>query len=149
MLKEIKVKYETNGLRIITMPRDGDVGIDLYAAEDVFIPVNKAALINTGVSFQLPEGYWTQLVDRSSVSKYGHVMAGIIDETYRGLVKVRFYCHTVKDRRWFNSGFQVTRGLKITQAIIRKNYNRDFKIVTVDSLDTTSRGSGGFGSTGK
>ena len=152
MPKEIlKIKYATPMIKRLSMPRDGDVGIDLYAAADTSIELGDTSLINTGVYVQPPEGYWLQIIDRSSVSKYCHVMAGVIDETYRGEIKVRMFCHrmnTSPDEYPFKA-YVIKEGDKIAQMILRRNHNRDFSIVEADELTDTDRGDGGFGSTGK
>jgi dUTP pyrophosphatase len=173
----MKVAYGDKQLsRKVKIPREGDVGLDLYAAEDIFVDLKSAALINLGVSIELPKGYWLELRDRSSVSKYLHVLAGIIDNSYRGVIKARMYCHKARDSEERDvlidpnadlptghqligpgskpypgkssfAGFKVSKGDKLVQGIIRKLIVPT-SIVETDILSDTDRGSGGFGSTG-
>lgn len=162
---DLKVKYsEAFSGEKISIPRKGDIGIDVYAAEDVYIPTGTCALIDLGMSVEIPEGYWISFRDRSSMSKYTHVLAGVIDTSYRGPLKVRMFCHTdkenEKDEEDFNrkstrtstyilrAGIGIRKGDKIAQMILHKDYNSEFSIQEVEELSETERGDGGFGSTG-
>ena len=155
------------------MPRSGDLGIDLRSSEDVIIKANTAALVPTGVQIEMPEGYALLIKDRSSESKYGHVLAGVIDNSYRGELFVRIYCHTPSDPGVYSvqrpaKGFEdfigtppmtretrtnpvlyIKAGQKIAQAIIVPDLTAQFYIKQVTQLTKTERGEGGFGSTGK
>ena len=68
----------------------GDAGWDLYAVEDGEIAPGERRLIGTGIAMAIPEGFYGRIADRSSMAyKFGmHVLAGIIDCSYRGEVKV-------------------------------------------------------------
>lgn len=147
-MKKLKIKYTDNyaGPAPIGLPREGDIGIDVFAAEEVYIPVGQAALIDLGMSVEIPEGYWLSIRDRSSMSKYTHVLAGVIDTSYRGPLKVRMLCHRSSDLRC--EDFHVKAGDKIAQMILCKDYNSEFIIETTDELTSTDRGEKGFGSTG-
>lgn len=147
----IKVKYESDDLPRLEMPRAGDLGIDLYSAEDVSITVGKVALVSTGVSVEIPPGYALILKDRSSVSKYAHVLAGVIDESYRGTVKVRFFAIDANNEQTLSAvkQFVIRKGDKIAQAIIVPDLTCKFYLEETDELSQTVRGSNGFGSTGK
>jgi dUTP pyrophosphatase len=159
-LLTLKIKYLDDTQPRIKLPREGDIGIDIYAAEYKFIEVGKEALISTGIKIELPAGYWGQLLDRSSVSAYCHTLAGVIDEKFRGEVKIRLFCHSANctkpfeckflsaDIRNYQTGYEVYKGSKIAQLVIRKSYNDKLQIEEVDELSTTERGTGGFGSTG-
>ncbi|XP_063104405.1 deoxyuridine 5'-triphosphate nucleotidohydrolase, mitochondrial isoform X3 [Cavia porcellus] len=102
-------------------------GYDLYSAYDYTIPSMEKALVKTDIQIGLPSGC------------YGRV-AGVIDEDYRGNVGVVL----------FNFGkekFEVKKGDRIAQLICERIYYPE--IEEVEGLDSTERGSGGFGSTGK
>lgn len=166
-MKKLKVVYSDNysgpegGIKI---PRKGDIGIDLFSSEDIYIPVGEAALVDLGLSVEIPEGHWISFRDRSSMSKYTHVLAGVIDTSYRGPLKARILCHTSKenekDKEDFcqkdeenavyilRPGIGIRRGDKIVQMIIHRDYNSEFEIESVSSLSNTERGVDGFGSTG-
>ncbi len=105
--------------------------------EENISPVIK---IPTGIRFQIPTGYFGLILDKSSIGSMGiKSFAGVIDETYRGEVKVCLGNMT-------STMIQIGRGTKIAQ-IVFIAYAR-FEIEFVDSLDETERGEGGFGSTG-
>lgn len=154
---KIKVKYASPEVTRLEMPREGDIGIDLYSSETVtFLREGQVRLVSTGISVELPKGYWLQILDRSSMSKHFHVMAGVVDEGYRGEIKVRMYLHNPDDVSFHTMnpelqrpGTHIRKGDKIAQLIIRKNCNRGFEVEEVDDLSDTERGAGGFGSTGK
>lgn len=139
---KIKVKYWDKSLPKLKLPRKKDVGIDVYCAETVVVQPWDVILVSIGVSLQPPDGYWFQVEDRSSVSKYLHTMAGILDTSYIGPIKVRFLCLT---------HYQINKGDKIAQLILREDLliNDEFDLEEVDELEETSRGSSGFGSTGR
>ena len=164
-MKSLKIKYLDNyaGPKKVKMPRKGDVGIDLYAAEDVTISVGESALISVGISTEIPDGFWLNIRDRSSISKYCHIMAGVVDSSYRGEIKIRIFCHTsipyfpdysfpslesMREGHRTFPHYHVKSGDKIAQMIICKDYNNEFEIVDTSLLSKTDRGSGGFGSTG-
>ena len=123
---------------------DGAAGIDLLAAvtDPVSIAPGARALIPTGLSIALPAGYELQIRPRSGLAlKRGITLLnspGTIDEDYRGEVQIIV----------LNAGespFVVERGMPMAQAVlspvVRISWNE------VDTLDTTTRGVGGFGST--
>lgn len=102
------------------------------------------ALVPTGFSMALPEGYEAQIRPRSGLAyKHGVTIAnapGTIDADYRGEVKVLL----------INLGeepFEIHHGERIAQMVIAPVTSAEFEIV--DTLDITVRGAGGFGSTGR
>lgn len=157
-METIKVKYLYDDLPELKIPDRPDIGIDIYSNEDIVIPYQEAKLVRTGVCLQTGQGWWVEVRDRSSVSKYCRVGAGIIDSaTYTGEILINLYCHTrnvelidIKGLPpWYDKrGYSIKRGHKIAQLIIRKNYNSLFSLEKVDELDETDRGSRGFGSSG-
>lgn len=120
-----------------------DAGMDLLASEDRTIPPLSRVIVGTGIFMEIPDGYYGRIAPRSGLAhKYGiDVLAGVVDSSYRGEIRVILY-NTDKDE-----SFQVRSGDKIAQMIIEKHYN--FQFVEVDELSDTTRGSGGFGSTGR
>ena len=98
----------------------------------------------TGISLEIPPGYYGVLVPRSSISKYHLIFCNapaIIDSDYRGELLVRFR----KGVEHYDNVYQP--GDKICQLIIRQNIPVDF--IPVEQLTATTRGEGGFGSTGE
>ena len=122
-------------------------GLDLFAAVSTDAPVtiapNARALIPTGIAIALPDGYEAQLRPRSGLaSRHGLTVLnapGTVDADYRGEIQVLLV----------NLGAEsvsITRGMRIAQMVIAPVTRVQLREVT--SLDETSRGKGGFGSTG-
>lgn len=139
----IKVKYLSTDVKEIIMPKVGDLGIDLYANEDCYLDFGRGTcLLSTGISLELPNGYALILKDRSSKSEHFSVLAGVIDSSYRGEIKIRVVC--------VNGGsYKISNGDKVAQGIVVQDLNSKFFLQKVDTLNTTARGNAGFGSTGK
>lgn len=102
------------------------------------------ALVPSGFSMALPEGYEAQIRPRSGLAyKYGVTVAnapGTIDADYRGEVKVLLI-------NLGDAPFEISHGERIAQMVIAPVTSAAFQIVT--SLPATDRGAGGFGSTGR
>ena len=120
-------------------------GMDLCAAvaNDVVIEPGKRALIPTGLSIALPEGYEAQVRPRSGLALKNGITVlnspGTIDADYRGEVGVILAnCGT--------EPYTVTRGSRIAQMVVARYERVTWQEVA--SLSETARGAGGFGSTG-
>jgi dUTP pyrophosphatase len=122
----------------------GDAGADLYAAEAVVLDPGARALVGTGVSIALPDGYAAFVVPRSGLAaKHGITIVnapGTVDAGYRGEIKVTLL-NTDQ-----HTAFRVAVGDRIAQLIIMPVIRANF--VEVDRLPGSQRGEGGFGSTG-
>jgi len=123
-------------------------GLDLLAAvpEDtplVLLP-GKHAMVPTGLTIALPEGYEAQVRPRSGLAaKHGVTVLnapGTVDADYRGEINVLLINHGTEP-------FAIRRGERIAQMVIASVARAEF--VTADQLSTTERGGGGFGSTGR
>lgn len=120
-------------------------GADLHAAlsDPVTLQPAARALIPTGFAMALPQGYEAQIRPRSGLAFKNGVTVlnapGTIDADYRGEIAVLLINHGETD-------FIVERGMRIAQLVIAPAPQAQFK--SVDSLDDTVRGVGGFGSTG-
>ncbi len=121
----------------------GDAGADLVAAEEHTIAPGDRVLVGTGISMAIPEGYAGFVLPRSGLATgKGITVAnapGLIDSGYRGELKVGLINHS-------DEVFTVEPGDRIDQLVIMRVETVEY--VEVDTLDETSRGSGGFGSTG-
>jgi len=121
-------------------------GMDLRANIDtpVVLQPGDRALIPTGIHMALPEGFEAQIRPRSGLAyKHGVTVLnspGTIDADYRGDVGVLLINHGKEP-------FTVEDGMRVAQMVIAK-YSQ-FEWNPVDDLDSTERGAGGFGSTGK
>ena len=106
------------------------------------MPAAGKALVKTDLSIAVPEGTYGRIAPRSSLAWKNsiHVGAGVIDGDYRGTVGVVLFNLSTQD-------FFVMKGDRIAQLILEKILIAE--VEEVDELDITSRGSGGFGSTGQ
>jgi dUTP pyrophosphatase len=125
----------------------GAAGMDLRAAMDEQEPLTlrpgARAMIPTGFCIAVPEGFEAQVRPRSGLAARAGVTClnspGTIDSDYRGEVKVILANLGEED-------FVVRRGDRIAQMVIAPVVQARWR--EVDSLDETTRGAGGFGSTG-
>lgn len=119
-----------------------DAGVDLRAAEPVTLDPGERALVGTGVSVQVPDGWVGLVCPRSGLAaKQGVTVTnapGVIDAGYTGEVKV--IVQATSER------VVLERGERIAQLVVVPCLLGDW--VQVDDLDVSERGVGGFGSTG-
>ena len=120
----------------------GSAGYDLVAVEGMVIEPFSTVLVPTGLKIMIPTGYYGRIAPRSGVSvkKRLIVNAGVIDEDYRGEVKIVLLNPT-------RNNVEVEKGEKIAQLLLEKIITPE--VEQVESLDETVRGENGFGSTGK
>ncbi|OPG33594.1 dUTP diphosphatase [Helicobacter pylori] len=122
---------------------EGSSGFDLHAVEEVVIKSHGVGLIRIGICLSLEVGYELQVRTRSGLALNHQVMVlnspGTVDNDYRGEIKVILANLSDKD-------FKVQVGDRIAQGVVQKTYKAEF--IECERLDETSRGSGGFGSTG-
>jgi dUTP pyrophosphatase len=134
-----------SGLDLPTYATEHAAGMDVCAAvaNDVVIEPGRRALIPTGLSIALPEGYEAQVRPRSGLAlKNGITLLnspGTIDADYRGEVGVIL-------ANLGSESFTVTRGMRIAQMVVAA-YSR-VEWDEVSELPQSARGTGGFGSTG-
>ena len=138
---QIRIKKLNDKAIIPSYAKQGDAGMDLtcvgWTTTETYIEYD------TGLAMEIPEGHVGFLFPRSSVSKTNLVLAncvGVVDSGYRGPVKLRF--------KELNGpiGGRYKEGDRVGQLIIMPVPN--FNCVEVEELTETSRGEGGFGSTG-
>ena len=139
---ELKVKKLTDTARLPEKAHQGDLGYDVFADEDKWIPYGEYRLISTGISvLNNTYKYGFLIKDRSSIAMKGlFTHAGVIDAGYTGEIKVFF--HNVS-----NTSIKIEKGDKIAQLIPTKVIN--FEVEEVEELFQTKRGDNGFGSTGR
>lgn len=121
-------------------------GYDLFAdlSEVVTILPQETKMVGTGIACAIPEGYFGGIYARSGLSaKEGLRPAnctGVVDSDYRGEIKVALHNDSKESRT-------ILPGQKIAQMVVQAFLPVEFE--TVEDLDATERGGGGFGSTGK
>ena len=118
-----------------------DAGYDLYASEDAVVVGRQRTTIKTGVSFEMPDGLAGLIWPRSglSVKKGLDVLAGVVDSGYRGEVMVCLYNTSDED-------VEIKNGDRIAQIIFQEV--PVISLLLREELETSQRGSNGFGSTG-
>ncbi len=138
----IGIKKLDRDAKLVEKANQGDLGYDIFANENVAINPGKSELIDTGVALQPPQGWGFFIKDRSSYasSKNLETAAGVIDQGYRGEVKVLI-------RNYENRPHRVLRGDKIAQLVPISATS--FDIQEVSQFNETQRGADGFGSTGE
>ena len=138
---EIKIKKLHSNAIIPNYAHKGDAGMDIYSCEDTIIYPKQRKAVSTGISIALPENYVSLVWDKSGIAlKQGiTTLAGVCDSGYRGEYKIVLLNTTTKN-------YKIKKGQKIAQILIQKIETPEIK--EVENLDETSRGDGGFGSTG-
>ena len=138
---EMKVKL-LKGAFAPSRGHDTDAGIDLRATRGQRIMPHSSAVFNTGVCIELPKGTCGVVMSRSGLN-FDHDLTttGLIDESYRGEIKVKLYNHGA-------DSYLVAAGDKVAQLVIVPCLYEPLEFV--DEINTnTDRGIDGFGSTGK
>ena len=142
---KIKVHY-TGKHALPQFETTQSAGMDLRANIDALVVLQPGdrALIPTGIKMSLPDGYEAQIRPRSGLAyKHGITVLnspGTIDADYRGDVGVLLINHG-------REAFTVEDGMRVAQMVVAQ-YSQ-FEWESVEDLDETARGAGGFGSTGK
>ena len=141
---KLKVKKLVDDAVLPKYAHPGDAGLDLFAVEANTLEPGVTGLVKTGISLELPEGTEAQVRPRSGLALKHSVTVlnspGTIDEGYRGEVGVIMINHG-------SEPFHIEKGMKIAQMLIKPVYT--VEVEEAVELSDTSRGEGGFGSTGK
>ena len=137
---ELKVKRIHPEAKLPVYGHPGDAGLDLFSVADRELAPGEVFAVPTGVQIAVPPGHVGLVWDKSGISLKGvHRLAGVIDAGYRGEIQVVM----------INLGgtpFAIRKGMKIAQMLVQPVTS--VTVVESDALDDTSRGEGGFGSTG-
>ena len=152
----VKIKKLHEDAVIPSYAKDGDAGMDMTAISDpeVVAVDNEYCYVNykTGIAVEIPEGYVGLIFPRSSISKKSLSLAnsvGVIDSGYRGEISFRFKyditSHNPTKPEKNEAVYQ--KGDRIGQLMIIPYPKVQFE--EVEELSNSSRGEGGFGSTGK
>lgn len=146
---KLQIKKLVEHAFIPTYGSEYAAGLDICSCVEMVVPAHSRALISTGLAImwlgnenENEKEYYMRIAPRSglSVKNSIDIGAGVIDWDYRGEVKICLCNNSEND-------FLIKPGDRIAQMILER-INRFETIEQVDLLDTTTRGSGGFGSTG-
>ncbi|MCA0909836.1 dUTP diphosphatase [Qipengyuania gaetbuli] len=141
----VKVKRlpHGHGLDLPHYATGGAAGMDVLSAEAVTLKPGQRHAVATGLAMAIPEGFEIQVRPRSGLAlKHGITVPntpGTIDSDYRGELKVILINHGPDN-------FAIARGDRIAQLVLAPVVQAAWD--EVEELDDTSRGAGGFGSTG-
>lgn len=138
---ELQVKKLHPDAVLPRFAHDDDAGMDVCTTEEISIRPGERVQVKTGLALAVPNGHVALVWDKSGVSQKAGLktLGGVVDAGYRGeiligLVNLSDHTHSFK------------KGDKIAQILIQKIERP--QVVLVDELDETTRGTGGFGSTG-
>ena len=141
---ELRVTRIRDDAVLPTRAHSGDAGLDLSACDAVTIGAGERASVGTGLAVAIPDDHTGLVVPRSGLAmRHGLTIVntpGVIDAGYRGEVRV-ILLNTDRER-----AFTVERGMRIAQLLVVPA--RAVEVVEVSELTETSRGDGGFGSSG-
>jgi dUTP pyrophosphatase len=139
----LKVKRLSPAAVLPAYAHPGDAGLDLCACEAVEIAPATSAMVRTGIALELPPGTEGQVRPRSGLAARHAVTVlnspGTVDEGYRGEVRVILINHGTEV-------FRVEPGMRIAQLVVCPVLR--VQVSEVADVGDTSRGAGGFGSTG-
>ena len=143
MTETLDVLIQISDSKMPIMATPGAAGYDLCASKAVTIKSGEFEKVPTGIRISMPMGLEAQVRPRSGLAAKNGVTVlnapGTIDSDYRGEICVILINHGKED-------FVIEPGMRIAQLVFSQVTKVNFK--QVDSLDETSRGEGGFGSTG-
>ena len=140
---KIPLQRLDEGLPVPAHAHPGDGGVDLYARAAAELEPGERAVVATGIAVAIPDGYAGLVTPRSGLAaRHGISVVngpGLVDAGYRGEIKVILV-------NLSDVTFVIERGDRIAQLVVLPIAVQEF--IVVDDLEATTRGSGGFGSTG-
>jgi dUTP pyrophosphatase len=142
---DLRVEKLKDEAKVPARAYDGDAGVDLYACEAAHLGPGERWSVGTGVAVEVPDGHAGLVLPRSGLARDNGIALvnspGLIDAGYRGEVRVLLLNTDPAET------FRVEPGDRIAQLVIAPVALAD--PVEVESLGETSRGDGGFGSSGR
>ena len=145
MSVKVLIKRLDPGVPLPLYAKGGDAGADIVSAVNITLAPGERALVPTGISIALPNGYVALVHPRSGLAiKHGVTMVnapGTVDAGYRGELKLILINH---DR---TESVSFKRGDRVAQLVIQQVERAEF--IEVQELPGSGRGTDGFGSTGR
>ncbi|KAG6499419.1 hypothetical protein ZIOFF_039205 [Zingiber officinale] len=133
----LMVKRISNSAILPKRQTEGSAGYDLAINREQFVPKKDKSLLTTGICIQIPRGTYARIAPRSSTALQGLIiMGGVVDEDYRGEVKIIAYNLT-------NKHIYLQKHECIAQLILERIATPE--VMEVTHLETTARGVQGFG----
>lgn len=150
MSVKLKVKFiNKSNNQDPTYEKEGDSGFDIraFVEKSIEIEPGNRALIPTGLYFEIPTGYELQVRSRSGLALKNGIMVlnspGTVDSGYRGEIGVILYNSDKSAPFYIHNGDRIAQGVIAAVQTMNKT-----KFIKTDSLSSSDRGLGGFGSTG-
>ncbi|MFH2019986.1 MAG: dUTP diphosphatase [archaeon] len=139
---DVSISKMDQGLTTPSYAHPGDAGLDFRSSVDMVIKPGETAAVPTGIKMAVPLGYVALVWDKSGYAAKNSIktMAGVIDSGYRGEVKIVMKNLGTED-------FEIKKDMKIAQILIQPIVTAN--IIETKSLEDSTRGEKGFGSTGK
>ncbi|MFA5736610.1 MAG: dUTP diphosphatase [Candidatus Paceibacterota bacterium] len=139
---KIRVKKLNSEAKLPTYAHSGDAGMDFFALEETELKVGEIKKVKTGIALEIPDGYVGLVWDKSGLAaNHGlKTMAGVLDAGYRGELQIVI-------TNLSGETYTIKKHDKVAQMLIQSVEVPE--LVEVDDLSDSSRGEGGFGSTGK
>ncbi|MCR2832668.1 dUTP diphosphatase [Parerythrobacter lacustris] len=141
---QVKRLAHGEGLELPHYATGGSAGMDVVSAEDIVLEPGMRHAVATGLAMAIPHGYEIQVRPRSGLAlKHGVSVPntpGTIDSDYRGELKIILINHGAE-------AFPIRRGERVAQLVVAPVTQAVWD--EVGELDSTARGEGGFGSTGR
>jgi dUTP pyrophosphatase len=142
---ELRVRLLEDGARVPSRAHEGDAGLDLHASESARLAPGERASVATGIAVEIPPGHAGLVLPRSGLAaRHGVALVnspGLIDSGYRGEVRV-LLLNTDRQR-----SFAIEPGDRIAQLVVTPIALA--APIEVTTLAASSRGDGGFGSSGR
>lgn len=143
----LKVKKLVEDVKLPGFSHEGDACFDFFLPADVVVPgFARGEKVPLGIAVEIPKGYFLEIFVRSSTGLKTPLRlansVGIVDEGYRGEL-----CLILDNVSPLGEAYCLKKGERIAQGMLRKRITPE--IVEVSELSDSSRGAGGFGSTGK
>jgi dUTP pyrophosphatase len=142
---QIKLKRLDPTLPVPKAAKEGDAGVDFYAADKGSVTPGNRVLVHLGVAIELPAGKVLLVCPRSGLAEKGISITnapGVVDEGYRGelMAWVEHRGHPYMNPFYWDKGDRLCQGIVVDYTPI--------EFVEVEDLSETARGATGFGSTG-
>lgn len=154
-MTSLEVQLVYPDAKIPTRTHTNDAGYDLYAYNGIVISPHETVLIETGICIAVPNGTYGRIAPRSGLSTKGILVnAGVVDEGFRGMVKV--VLHNMRQE-----AYEVKKDDRIAQLVIevimtppvsivdKLRDTKNFQKIDDVSKTFTTRGDSGFGSSGR
>ena len=143
----MKIKKLNENAQLPQKAHEADAGYDIFSIEDVTIPAGHRATVKTGIACEFPEDgnfYYMRIAPRSGMAvKHGiNVLAGVVDQAYRGEILVCLHNTDLENDYVVKSGDKIAQMIPTIIGIFDS-------LEFVEEISETDRGDKGFGSSGK